>query len=146
MNPDVTPTERAWDRYTPIQKVGASLLFVLVMAVIGGLMYLKWQMKFAPSQGQVAAREYAELVPQARDMARTVRDVDSAKAVGPKLKPMLDRIHALDDQIHKFRDNPDVRDDIDRDLGDAKTTARDLERDLSRIREKPEVWIALTGQ
>jgi hypothetical protein len=146
MNPDVTPTGRAWDRYTPIQKVGASLLFVLVMAVIGGLMYLKWQMKFAPSDGQKAAREYAELVPQARDMARTVRDVDTAKAVGPKLKPMLERIHALDDQIHKFRDDPAARDDIDRDLGDAKTTARDLERDLARIREKPEVWNALNGQ
>ena len=146
MTSDVTPTGRAWDRYTPIQKVGASLLFVLFMAVVAGLMYLKWQTKFAPSEGQVAAREYAQLVPQARDMARSVHDVDSAKAVGPKLKPMLDRIHALDDQIHKFRDDPDARDDIDRDLGDAKTTARDLERDLARIREKPEVWNALTGQ
>ena len=59
---------------------------------------------------------------------------------------MLDRIQVLEGQIHEFRAAPANRDDIDRDLGDAKITARDLQRDLARIREKPEVWGALTGQ
>ena len=66
------PTGRAWDRYTPIQKVGAGLVFVLLMGVVAGLIYVKWRVKFAPSEAESAAREYAELVPQARDLARTV--------------------------------------------------------------------------
>jgi len=143
---DVPPTDRAWDRYTPIQKVGAGLLFVLVMTVVAGLMYLKWQSKFAPSDGQNAARAYAETVTQARDVARTVRDVETAKAAAPKLKPLLDRLPALDAKVRQLRADPANRDEIDRDLGDAKSTARDLERDLQRIQEKPEVWGAIEGK
>jgi hypothetical protein len=143
---DQPQTGRAWDNYTPIQKVGASLMVVVVLGILGGLMYVKWRMKFAPSEGQTVAREYAELVPQARDLARTVSDVPTAKAAGPKLKPMLDRIQVLEGQLRELRNNPDNRSEIDRDLGDAKLTAQDLQRDLARIQEKPEVWQAVSGQ
>jgi hypothetical protein len=140
------PSGRAWDRYTPLQKVGASLVFVIGMAIVGGLMYLKWQAKFGPSEGQKAAREYAELVPQARDLARTVQDVPSAQAAAPKLKPMLERMRTLDSQIFEFRADPAQRDKIDRDLEDAKATKQDLQRELTRIQEKPDVWKAMGGE
>jgi hypothetical protein len=58
---------------------------------------------------------------------------------------MLDRINALDAQLKKWRADPADRDDIDRELTDAKVTARELERDLGRIQEKPEVWAALSA-
>ena len=140
------PSGRAWDRYTPLQKAGSVLLFVVGMAVIGGLVYLKWQTKFAPSEGQKAAREYAELVPQARDLARTVHDVPSAQAAAPRLKPMLERIRTLDNQIFEFRADPAQRDKIDRDLEGAKVTKQDLQRELARIQEKPDVWKATGGE
>src|SRR3954471_11731859 len=107
-------TGRAWDRYTPMQKVGTVLLLVFVLSILGGLMYFKWWMNHGPTDAQSAAREYAELVPQARDLARTVTDVPSAKAAAPKLKPMLDRINALDAKLKKWRADPADRDDIDR--------------------------------
>jgi hypothetical protein len=141
-----TPTGRAWDRYTPMQKVGAGVLFVVMMSIIAGLMYLKWRQRFGPTEAQTAAREYAELVPQARDLARTVRDVPTAQAAAPKLKPMLDRIRGLDAKIRQFRADPADRDDIDRELVDAKVSARDLEKELGRIQQEiPDAWRALTG-
>jgi hypothetical protein len=110
-------------------------------------MYLKWRQKFGPTEAQSAAREYAELVPEARDLARTVRDVPSAQAAAPKLKPMLDRIKSLDDRIRQFRTEANDRDDIDRELVDAKITARDLEKELGRIQQEiPDAWRALSGQ
>ncbi|HYE17752.1 MAG TPA: hypothetical protein VEA69_04870 [Tepidisphaeraceae bacterium] len=133
----------AWSKYSPIQKVGAVALFVVLMS---GIAYLMFVMKDRTSDTERDAKKYISAVEEASELAKSVRDPDSARAATPKLREAVANVEKLKEAVTGSRVPGDERLRIRDMLQDARPQVDALQNEMTRINANPELRAIVAGE
>jgi hypothetical protein len=133
----------AWSKYSPIQKVGAVVLFVVLMS---GIAYLMFVLKDRTTDSERGAKKYVSAVEEALELAKTVRDPASARAATPKLRDAVANVEKLKEAVTGTRVPGDERMRIRDMVQDARPQADALQNEMHRINANPEMRAIIAGE
>ncbi|HSI33948.1 MAG: hypothetical protein ACAI43_13910 [Phycisphaerae bacterium] len=133
----------AWSKYSPIQKIGAVALFVVLM---GAIIVLKFVAADRTSDSERDAQKYVSAVDEALELAKTVRDPASARAATPKLREAVANVEKLKEAVTGTRVPGDERMKIRDMVKDARPQADALQNEMIRINANPELRAIIAGE